>query len=119
MLYGTIQNRASRDWRTWWVVRRRSSERAMPPCSAIERSRLLTRHTVIHGANHRNTYSSGRPSDGGDSEQHDLGHDDAPGVAPWRTSLRSPRSRPLRFFHPEMPNEVAGELAAERVLAIG
>ena len=37
-------------WRTTWVVWRRSFDRAMPPCSAIERSRLMTRHTVIHGA---------------------------------------------------------------------
>ena len=33
----------------------------MPPCSAIARRRLSTRHTVIHGPNHMNTYSSGRP----------------------------------------------------------
>ena len=33
----------------------------MPPCSAIARRRLITRHTVIHGASQRNRYSSGRP----------------------------------------------------------
>ena len=39
-------------WCTTWVVRRRSPERVMPPCSAMARSRLITRHTVIHGASH-------------------------------------------------------------------
>ena len=50
VLNGTIQNRAIRIWRTTWVVSRRSFDRVMPPCSAMERSRLITRHTVIQGA---------------------------------------------------------------------
>ena len=50
VLNGTIQNRAEADWRTWWVVSRRSGECSMPPCSATARRRLSTRHTVIHGS---------------------------------------------------------------------
>ena len=61
MLSGTIQNRASQVCRTWWVVWRRSFERVIPPCSAIERSRLITRHDVIHGPSHSSGYSHQRP----------------------------------------------------------
>ena len=50
VLNGTIQNRALHDWRTWWVVIRRSGEACMPPCSATARKRLSTRHTVIQGS---------------------------------------------------------------------
>ena len=102
MLYGTIQKRAAIDCRTWWVVSRRSLERIMPPCSAMLRNRLSTRHTVIHGTSQRNRYSSGRPN----------------AVKPrsstaWAARMRNPTGRALRdltarnsgsrFFQPEMP----------------
>ena len=48
VLYGTMQYRASGVWRITCVVRRRSGERSMPPCSAIERSRLESFHSVLH-----------------------------------------------------------------------
>ena len=51
-----------RDCRTECVVSRRSFERCMPPCSAIERSRLMTRHTVRYGASHKMKYTHGWPS---------------------------------------------------------
>ena len=35
-----------------WVVRRRSAERSMPPCSAIARSRLENFHSVAHETIH-------------------------------------------------------------------
>ncbi len=52
VLKGTIQKRAGQVWRTTWVVSRRSRDRPIPPCSAIERRRFSTRHTVIQGASH-------------------------------------------------------------------
>ena len=42
----TKMKRANGDCFTLCVVKRRSLERCIPPCSAIERSRLMTRHTV-------------------------------------------------------------------------
>ena len=51
--------RAKGCWRTECVVRRRSVERVMPPCSAMERNRLITRQTVMYGANHSSQYTSG------------------------------------------------------------
>ena len=35
-----------------WVVTRRSWLASSPPCSAMARSRLITRHWVIHGSHH-------------------------------------------------------------------
>ena len=49
---GTSAKRAGQCWLTLCVVSRRSEERTMPPCSAMERSRLMTRQTVMYGANH-------------------------------------------------------------------
>ena len=59
MWNGTTKKRASGDWSTLCVVRRRSFERCMPPCSAIERRRLITRHTVRYGASHKMKYTQG------------------------------------------------------------
>ena len=44
---------ASGCWATECVVKRRSSSSRRPPCSAIERSRLMTRHTVMYGSTQR------------------------------------------------------------------
>ena len=52
---GTMKNDGANDCRTVCVVSRRSFERCMPPCSAIERKRLITRHSVIQGTNHSST----------------------------------------------------------------
>ncbi len=53
VLKGTIQKRGSQDCWTWWVVSRRSLDRIIPPCSAMARSRLMTRHPVIQGMSQR------------------------------------------------------------------
>ena len=101
---------------TTWVVRRRSVERSMPPCSAMARRRLSTRHTVIHGASHSSGYSHQRPSRrwrAGD-EQHDLGGQDPQRDRSGRVGCAARASRPLRFFQPEMPIGVAAQLAAPR-----
>jgi len=58
-LNGTITKLGNHDCFTVCVVSRRSSLRCMPPCSAIERSRLITRHTVRYGANQRMKYTHG------------------------------------------------------------
>ena len=50
MWNGTSIERAHHVWRTVWVVARRSVDASMPPCSAMERSRLMTRQTVRNGA---------------------------------------------------------------------
>ena len=49
----------------------------MPPCSAIERSRLMTRHTVRYGANHSSQYTHGWPTAIDDRDEHELHRDDA------------------------------------------
>ena len=102
MWNGTSTNRAAQVWRTWWVVRRRSREAVMPPCSAMARSRLMTRHTVIHGASHRKRYSSGRPmsASGTSTRSWPATMRRATGRA---VRLRRAWSRPRRFFHPLTP----------------
>src|SRR5918994_1352080 len=102
VLNGTSQNRAAHDWRTWWVVRRRSGLRSMPPCSAIDRRRLITRHDVIHGSSHSKGYSSGRPAS--------VYRASTPA---WAATMRTANGRAvddvsasssgLRFFHPDTP----------------
>ena len=41
MWNGTRKHRATQCWHTQWVVSRRSEERCIPPCSAIERNRFI------------------------------------------------------------------------------
>ena len=92
---------ASTPWRTWWVVSRRSLERCMPPCSAMARKRLATRHCVSQGPIH-SRYSSGRPATVKTATMASC----APRIdhATRRLArLRVPRSRPFRIFQPEMP----------------
>ena len=75
MWYGTMQKRASGVWRMTWVVRRRSAERSMPPCSAIARSRLENFHSVLHDSD---PHDVGQRRADGDrrAEQHDLHGED-------------------------------------------
>ena len=62
MWNGTSMNRAAQVCFTLCVVSRRSFDRCMPPCSATERSRLMTRHTVRYGRNHSSQYTHGCPT---------------------------------------------------------
>ena len=119
MWYGTSMKRAGQCCRTVCVVWRRSFERCMPPCSAIERRRLITRHTVRYGANHEMKYTHGWPS-AIDRDEHELHPDDAPGLRAARgPEMRTPRTRPLKSFQPVWP--VASRVSLRRIesLAIG
>ena len=53
VLKGTIQKRAARSAGRGGWSRGGRSDRIIPPCSAMARSRLITRQPVIHGASHR------------------------------------------------------------------
>ena len=58
-IVGTSRNQAIGCWVTEWVVTLRSLDASRPPCSAIERSRLMTRQTVRYGRNHGSGKTSG------------------------------------------------------------
>ena len=61
MLNGTRNVRDHHDWRTEWVVARRSFDASIPPCSAIERRRLITRQTVRYGSTQNTGYTHHTP----------------------------------------------------------
>ena len=116
---GTARGRSGRagDCRTECVVRRRSFERCMPPCSAIERSRLITRQTVRYGTSQRMKYTHGWCSATPIAMRTSCTRDDARGPAK-RTAASvgadTAPSRPLNSFQPVRPGRVADELAAHR-----
>ena len=86
-------------WRTECVVSRRSFERCIPPCSAIERSRLITRHTVRYGAQpEEEVQPQATERRWPTAMSTDLHAEDLPGRAPSarRPSSAAPRSRPLQ-----------------------
>ena len=90
----------------------------MPPCSAMARNRLMTRHTVIHGASHRNRYSSGRPmsASGTSTSSWPATMRRANGRA---VRLRSAPSSARRFFQPLTPTASRRSLRRNDALVTG
>ena len=103
--------------RSAWSARR-SFERCMPPCSAIERSRLITRQTVRYGSSHSTGYSHQCAASDRRGEQHRLHEQDLPERAP---RAACPASAPRRTAGPAAASSpvwpVASRTSLRRKLA--
>ena len=115
---GTARGRSGRAsvCRTVCVVRRRSFERCMPPCSAIERSRLMTRHTVRIRREPQDEVHPRVTERDADRDEHELHADDAPGLRTHgrRRSSVHAAQQALEQLAAGAAGRVAGELAAHR-----
>ena len=116
MLYGTMQKRASRLWRMTCVVRRRSAERSMPPCSAIARSRLENFHSV-HPRPDPHDVGERLAGDDRRGEQHDLDGEDLAGLDAAAARRLWPSA--LKFFHALSPSRSRRSLRCHESAGIG
>jgi hypothetical protein len=103
MLCGTSTKRAAHDCFTECVVSRRSFDCCMPPCSATERRRLMTRHTVRYGTNQSSQYTHGWPTAIDTAISTSCTATIRRACVPAGPGARTPRSKLLNSFQPVRP----------------